>query len=312
MAGILCVGQMVADILVQSVDAVDFHTDTQRVDRILINNGGDCLNTVIDLKKLGADVGMAGIVGKDPLGRYLLGVLKKYGIDDQGIQVDEDVQTSSVVALVNHSGERVFLYYGGTNDILSFENVDKKMIENAKILHVGGTFQLPRLDGEGTKKLFQLAHEYGCFTTMDVTWDTKGKWMESIEPCLEELDLFMPSINEAKEICGTDQVEKISERLKEKGVKNVIIKLGGQGCYVDALGKRYYQGCYHVPVVDTTGAGDAFVSGVLFGLDQGWEIEKITGFASAVSAHCIQKLGATVGIPECKKVLDFIKENGKV
>ncbi|MDC7289011.1 carbohydrate kinase family protein [Blautia schinkii] len=309
MADILCVGQMVADILVQSVDEVNFSTDTKRVDKILINNGGDCLNTAIDLSKLGAKVGFIGAVGQDPLGSYLQNVLKNNGIDDSGLYVDKTSQTSSVVALINSAGERVFLYYGGTNDILSFENVNKEMIADAKIVHVGGTFQLPGLDGEGTRQLFKTAHEHGCFTTMDVTWDTSGKWLDIIEPCLPELDLFMPSINEAKEICKCEEVEKIAESLKERGVKNVIIKLGKQGCYVDAFGKRYYQSPFKVPVVDTTGAGDAFVAGVLYGLHMGWEIERVTRFASAVSAHCIQELGATVGVPEYEKVLDFINEN---
>lgn len=309
MADILCVGQMVADILVQSVDEVNFSTDTKRVDKILINNGGDCLNTAIDLSKLGAKVGFIGAVGQDPLGSYLQNVLKINGIDDSGLYVDETSQTSSVVALINSAGERVFLYYGGTNDILSFENVNKEMITDAKIVHVGGTFQLPGLDGEGTKQLFKTAHEHECFTTMDVTWDTSGKWLDIIEPCLPELDLFMPSINEAKQICKCEKVEKIAEDLKKRGVKNVIIKLGKQGCYVDAFGKRYYQSSFKVPVVDTTGAGDAFVAGVLYSLHMGWEIEAVTRFASAVSAHCIQKLGATVGVPEYEKVLEFIDKN---
>ena len=309
MADILCVGQMVADILVQSVDEVNFSTDTKRVDKILINNGGDCLNTAIDLRKLGAEVGFVGAVGQDPLGSYLQNVLKSNGIDDRGVYVDHTSQTSSVVALINSAGERVFLYYGGTNDILSFDNVNKEMIADAKIVHVGGTFQLPGLDGEGTRKLFKAAHEYDCFTTMDVTWDTSGKWLDIIEPCLPELDLFMPSINEAKEICKCGEVEKIASSLKARGVKNVIIKLGKQGCYVDAFGKCYYQNSFKVPVVDTTGAGDAFVAGVLYGLHRGWEIENVTRFASAVSAHCIQKLGATVGVPQYEKVLDFIDKN---
>lgn len=73
---------------------------------------------------------------------------------------------------------------------------------------------------------------------MDVTWDTTGKWLEIIEPYLPELDLFMPSINEAKEICGTHDEREMTAFLKKKGVKNVIIKLGKRGCYVDAFGSQ--------------------------------------------------------------------------
>lgn len=308
MAKILCVGQMVADILVQNVNNVDFTVDTRRVDRILIKNGGDCLNTAIDLKQLGADVGIVGVLGKDMLGEYLNGIIVAKGIDDSGICFDSVSETSSVVVLINAAGERVFLYYGGSNDVFSFDKIKPDVVQGAKIVHVGGVFMLPKFDGAGAKALFTLAHQHGSLTTMDVTWDASGRWLDIIEPCLPELDLFMPSINEAKEITGLDCPEEISRFLKDKGVKNVIVKLGTQGCYVDAFGKQYYVSAFDVPVVDTTGAGDSFVAGVLYGLAEGWDIEETTRFASAVSAHCIQQLGATAGIPSSETILNFLSQ----
>lgn len=311
MAKILCVGQIVADILVRSVDKIDFSIDTKRVDQIVIKNGGDCLNTAIDLKKLGADVGFCGVLGKDALGKYLQNVLRENGIDDSAIYYDSEANTSSTVALINSEGDRIFLYYGGTNDILSVDKLKMNSLDEASIVHVGGTFLLPKLDGEGTRELFEEAHKRGCLTTMDVTYDTTEKWLDIILPCLKELDLFIPSLNEAKRICGTDVPKEIACFLKEKGVKNVILKLGKKGCYVDAFGKSYYQEAFTVPVVDTTGAGDAFVSGILYGITRGWKIEKTTQFASAVSAQCIQKLGATAGVVSSDKTLEFIEKKMK-
>ena len=309
---ILCVGQMVADILIQGVDEVDFSVDTKRVKSIVIKNGGDCLNTAIDLQYLGNDVGFAGALGADAMGDFLSQTLKSHGIDDSGIKYVNDCETSTVAAIINLKGERVFLYYGGTNDIFCFEHINQDMVRKAKFIHVGGTYLLPRFDGVGATKLFELAHEYGKFTSMDVTWDTTGKWMEIIEPCLKHLDLFMPSINEAKEIAGTEVPEEIADFLKKKGVKNVIIKLGKDGCYVNAFGEEFYQPSYKVKVVDTTGAGDSFVAGVLTGLNQGWNIRKSVQFASAVSAKCIQKLGATTGVPSFGEVIKFIEEYNKI
>lgn len=308
MAKILCVGQMVADILVQNVNGVDFAIDTKRVDRILIKNGGDCLNTAIGLKQLGADVGIVGALGKDMLGEYLHGVIAAQGIDDGGIYFDDASETSSVVVLINAAGERTFLYYGGSNDAFSFEGIDPGVVRGAGIVHVGGTFMLPKFDGEGARALFALAHRHGCMTTMDVTWDATGRWLDIIEPCMPELDLFMPSIGEAERITGLDRPEDMARFLKRKGVKNVIIKLGVRGCYVDAYGRQYYAPAFEVPVVDTTGAGDSFVAGVLYGLAEGWGIERTTRFAAAVGAHCIQQLGATAGIPSSETILDFISQ----
>jgi len=303
---ILCVGQMVVDILVQGMDVLDFSIDTHRVSDISFRNGGDCLNTAIDLKRLGNEIGFTGLLGDDILGRYLLEVLENNRIETRGIRITDKARTSSVIVAINSNGERVFFYYGGANDLFSFNDINQDEIRQFGIIHVGGTFLLPGFDGDGTAKLFELAHRHGKFTSMDVTWDTTGNWMQTIEPCLKHLDIFMPSSGEAEKITGETCPESMAKALIDKGIKNVIIKLGKEGCYVNTFGENFYFPAYKVPVVDTTGAGDAFVAGVLTGISKGWNIGKSVQFASAVSAFCIQTLGATTGIPPFDKVLSFI------
>jgi sugar/nucleoside kinase (ribokinase family) len=297
---------MVADILAQGINTLDFSIDTQRISNISIQNGGDCLNAAIDLRRLGNTIGLAGLVGNDILGRYLLDVLKNNQIETKGVRITDEARTSSVIAAINSKGERVFFYYGGTNDLFSFEDLKPAEIEQFDIIHVGGTFLLPCFDGDGAAKLFELAHQFGKLTTMDVTWDTTGRWMQIIEPCLKHLDLFMPSVGEAEKITGETRPENMAKVLIGQGVKNVIVKLGKEGCYVNAFGQNFYFPAYDVPVVDTTGAGDSFVSGILTGISRGWNIKKSVRFASAVSAFCIQSLGATTGVPSFEKVIDFM------
>ena len=81
---VLCVGQLAADILVRPVDRVDFGVDTKRVDGIDIKNGGDCLNVALGLRRLGASVGFAGLIGEDQLGDYLWNVVRDAGIVVRG------------------------------------------------------------------------------------------------------------------------------------------------------------------------------------------------------------------------------------
>lgn len=305
---ILCVGQMVADVLIQGVDKLGFEVDTQKVSRIVIQNGGDCMNTAIDLKILGNSVGFAGVLGRDIMGEFLLKKLEQNGIDSSGISFLDYCDTSMVAAVINSTGERVFLYYGGSNDEFCIGHVNLNQLRGCKIVHVGGTYMLPKFDGEGACRLFEEAHKCNAFTSMDVTYDTSGKWMEIIEPCLKHLDLFMPSMNEAKNITGTEKPEEISCVLKEKGVKHVIVKMGERGCYVNAFGKEFYQPPFPVNVVDTTGAGDSFVAGILTGINNGWQIEKTVYFASAVSANCIGKLGATAGVISLEETEKFMNK----
>ena len=306
---ILCVGQIVADILVQGIDSLDFNIDTQRVNNIIIQNGGDCLNTAIALNRLGNEIGFVGLIGNDTLGQYLLDVLKNNHIDTAGVRITNKERTSSVIVAINKKGERAFFYYGGANDLFSFDDINSRAIEEFDIIHVGGTFLLPSFDGAGTAKLFELAHKFGKITTMDVTWDTTGRWMQVIEPCLKHLDFFMPSAGEAEKITGETKPESMAKVLMDKGVKNVIIKMGKKGCYINACNEIFYYPAYDVPVIDTTGAGDSFVSGILTGISNGWNIRKSVAFASAVSAFCIQEIGATNGIPSFEQVLQFMEKS---
>lgn len=308
---IICVGQLVADILVKPVDCLDFAIDTKRVGHISMKNGGDCLNTAICLAKLGNRVGFAGKIGDDSFGSFLLDTINGYGIGTKGLKVEKDASTSAVIVAINNQGERVFLYYGGTNDSFSYDDVDVSVIDQCKIVHVGGTFLLPGFDGDGAAKLFKLARSKGKLTSMDVTYDTTGRWLSIIKPCLKHLNLFMPSINEAKYITGKEKPEEIAGFLQNEGVEIVVVKLGKDGCYVKDSGKGFYFPAYDVNVVDTTGAGDSFVAGFLTGVSKGWDLEKCAQFASAVSSHCIQQVGATSGIPGYDDIVRFIEENKK-
>ena len=146
---------------------------------------------------------------------------------------------------------------------------------------------------------------------MDVTSDTTGRWLSVIKPCLRYLNFFMPSYKEAKSITGKEKPEEIADFLQNEGVETVVVKLGKEGCYVKGQGKGFYFPPYDVRVVDTTGAGDSFVAGFLTGLLQKWNLEKCTQFASVVSAHCIQQLGATTGIPGFDEVVKFIEKHNK-
>ena len=135
---ILCVGQLVTDILVKPVDSVDYNVDTKRVEQILLKNGGDALNTAIDLAKLGNKIGFAGKVGDDSFGDFLLKTIKSFDIDSKGLKIVKGASTSSVIVLISEKGERTFLYHGGTNDTFQYEDIDTILIDESKIVLWGG------------------------------------------------------------------------------------------------------------------------------------------------------------------------------
>lgn len=303
---ILCIGEMLADVLVRPVSDVKFDNDCTIVDEILLKPGGDSFNNSIDLAKLGNRVCYVGRLGSDGIGDYLLKEGLAAGIDMSHI-VRSPNPHAKMNILIDSRGNRSFLYYPGTSAELCLNDIDLSLLDRCRLLTVGGTFHLPRLDGAGTAALFKEAKKRGVITAMDVTKDFSNRWNEIISPCYPYLDYFLPSIEQAELIAGTSDEKKIADFLLDGGVGNVAIKLGTRGCYFKNRDTDFYCDCYHVPVAETTGAGDAFVSGFLTGVLKGYEPERCVRLGTACSAQVVQCIGASTGMKDLAAIEEFMR-----
>ena len=91
---------------------------------------------------------------------------------------------------------------------------------------------MPSFDGAGTEKLLKEAKQAGVLCCLDTAWDSTGQWMKKIEGSLPYLDWFMPSFDEARELSGKTAPSEMADLFLAKGVRNVIIKIGKDGCFV--------------------------------------------------------------------------------
>lgn len=296
----MCMGQANVDILVRPVNKVDFDDDAVHVDEIRMVNGGDALNVATNMSRLNNRVAFAGAVGEDMFGQYLRDRMEGLGIDTSSLKVSRIASTATAVCLVSDCGERKFMYCGGANEQFTADDVDMNILMNSGIVFMGGGYELPRFDGDGAARVLQSAQKRGKLTAMDVTWCTSGEW-EKIIPCLQYLDFFMPSQNEARWITGRDEPEAMADELLRMGVKNVIIKQGSKGALLKNARMTYSCAPIQVAVQDTTGAGDAFDSGFLTGLKCKWDLKKAVKFGCATSSFCIQQMGA------CPENINFDK-----
>lgn len=303
---VLCVGEMLVDIIVRPVGDVVFDGGCSMAEQIVWKTGGDAFNNAVILSKLGNVVGYVGRVGNDYAGQFLLEEGKRQGVMMDFVVPSQSPHTKMNI-LLNEAGERAFFYYPGTSREFCFEDIDLELLGQSKIVQVGGTFHLPAFDGDGTERLFWEAHKRNVLTSMDVTKDFSGRWNEVICSCYQYLDYFLPSIDQAIAIAKTENVPDIADFFLERGVKNVIIKLGAEGSYFKNQEMSFYCGCYQVPVAETTGAGDAFVAGFLTGLLKGYGPMQCVQTATAVSAFVVQQIGATEGVRPFHEVLAFIK-----
>lgn len=216
-------------------------------------------------------------------------------------------QTRSLI-LINDRGDRHFLQYPGTSAKFCFEDVDLSLLDKVDILQIGGAFHLPAFDGEGSARLLELARSKGVTTCMDVTKDRTGKWT-AIAPCYPHLDYFLPSIEQAACIAGTEDERRIADYFLERGVGTVAIKLGTRGCYCKNKDQAFYCGRYTVPVAETTGAGRCLCSRILDRTGPRWKSGRLRAVRHRTSAHAVQAFGATAGVPDYDTVRRFMAEH---
>jgi sugar/nucleoside kinase (ribokinase family) len=307
---ITCVGMIATDIIAKPIDELPELGLLQPVDSIAVSTGGCAINASIDLAKLGFDVSLIGSVGDDFFGKFVLDELHKYNVNSQGVVVSPKVKTGASLCCIQAKGERRFLYCGAANEEFRLEDVDWAIIERSDIVFVGGTLLLNSFVGEPCSRLLKKSQELGKITALDTVYDYTARWMSSLRPCMPYIDYFMPSYDEAVYLARERDPEKMSDVFLSMGSKNIIIKLGKDGCFFknsDGL-KKYYPTYEFIRPVDTVGAGDAFCAGFLGGLSSGWTLDECIRFGNAVGTYCIMDVGASTGIKPKKDILAFVKK----
>jgi sugar/nucleoside kinase (ribokinase family) len=310
MSDIVCVGILVADVLGKPVDSLPEKGKLGLVEKMSLQIGGCAANVVIDLARLGLKSTIIGKIGEDNFGRFLLDTLNSEKVNVSGLKLDKDVSTSASMVMISGDGERSILHSFGANAVFCFEDIDLDIVKKSKILLIAGTFLMPGFDGEGTRRLLKFAKENNVLCCMDTAWDSKGQWLKKIESSLGYLEWFMPSYDEAREMSNLTDPAEIAEFFCSKGVKNVIIKLGNEGCFVKPENVKGYKvpAFDKVKVIDTSGAGDSFCAGFIAGLSNGWDIAECANFANAVGAHCIMQIGTTTGIRSIEETKEFMRD----
>ncbi len=290
-----CVGVLVADVIVRPVDQWPRQGSLVLVDDLELHSGGLAHTTGVALAKLGVPTAVVGCVGADRLGEFLIDVLRRHGVEAY-VRQHATTRTSATVVLVAGNGERSFLHLQGANARLGPQDVPEALLARSRIVHLGGYFLLPALDGDPAAALLRRAKGMGCLTSLDVAWDAHGRWMDVLAPCLPYVDLLFGNREELACVTGLQEPARIAAALRDLGVGIVAVKLGAEGAYVDASDWRGRLPAFSVEVVDTTGAGDAFCAGFLAGYLAGWDAQRTTRFANAVGAMCVTAVGGSTGI----------------
>jgi len=299
---ILCVGQIVADVVVRPVDSLPAAGTTSLVSDLRLTAGGCAANTASVLAKFGVDAIVLGLVGRDALADAVLAQLAGNGVDTSGVSRDASVETSAVIVVVDSQGERSFMYRDGGNERLSMDVVSDAVLRRSDFVHVGGAMKLLNLD---LAALLTRARGFGCTTSLDTDWDPRGTWLASLEQALPQIDYLLTNEDEGRMLTGLSDPEEIGANLLARGPRAVVVKQGNHGATLVTGAAVRHCPTFDVDVVDTTCAGDAFAAGFVYALSQGWELAGAVKFANAAGALCTTELSHD-GIVSLEGTMDFM------
>jgi len=240
--------------------------------------------------RLGLRVLFVGKVGADALGEFMLRGMAEVGVDVSAVQRLPHMKTGITVSL-SEPRDRAMLTFPGTIAELRAEDVSDELLRSARHLHVSSAFLQKKLLPD-LASLFARAKALGCSTSLDTGWDPAERWDGRVQAALADVDVFMPNEEEAPPLAQMPNAEEALVVLAEK-VSVVAVKLGARGAIAAAGQERASCPAYPVQAVDTTGAGDSFDAGFVFGYLNGWALERSLRLGCACGALSIRAAGGT-------------------
>lgn len=286
------IGFAVLDILGRPVTRIPEGGRADYIEEIRMTVAGTAAATAVDCAILGLRTQMVTTVGADDMGDFLIAKMQKFGVDCGMVERDATVQTSSTILPVRPNGERPALHVPGTAATFRIPEGKLDAALDARVIHVGGTGLLKAFDGAPTVATLKRAKELGRITTFDLIQATPETFA-LVKPCLAYIDYFVPSIEEAGEMAGSQDPATTARFFKDLGVRNAVLTMGGDGVYVSPeQGADFTLPAHDIQVVDTTGCGDSFTAGVIVGLLKGWDLRQTCRFAGAVAAQVAMGLGS--------------------
>ena len=269
----------------------------------VVGPGGKGSNQAIAASRLNGEVSFITKVGKDSHSEMAFNLYKEAGVKTHSIIQDEKLFTGVAGIMIDKDGNNAINIVSGAAEHLVSEDIDNKIetIKNSEIFLT----QMETPD-EVTIYALKKAKEHKCITILNPAPARKID-----EGNFKLIDFFTPNETEAefylnKKIETDSDIKNSADEFLNKGVKNVIITLGEKGIYFANKNEKFFLEAYKLkqPVIDTTGAGDAFNGALAVGLANDLNIKEALIFANKVAGISTTRLGAAASMPLAKELED--------
>ncbi|HCD44130.1 MAG TPA: carbohydrate kinase family protein [Lachnoclostridium sp.] len=298
---VLIAGTPNIDLIVPPYDELPGPGEEIRVDNMYVQCGGGVAITAIGLSKLGMKTMIYGAVHNDLFGEFILQEMRKYGVNFETRLSEKSTGLS--IALDVNKDRRFITYDGCVNEVMP-KDIPKDLLEKTRHTHL--TNYRGRIDLEEYLQFIEDAHRAGATVSMDVGWDDTGLWDECIFEITKKLDVFFINDKELMEYtraAGFDAgIEKLSVFCS-----HAAIKMGARGSRLLTGGEVIHGKAYSVISLDTTGAGDSFNAGYLYGFLNGLSPEECLKAANFCGASSVQGYGGYEKVPNLKQLKEELK-----
>lgn len=287
------------------------------------NPGGAPTNVLACLAKLGKRTAFIGKVGDDDFGRFLHTVLVERGISTKGLVFDSEVTTTLAFVHLQPDGERSFSFFRnpGADTRLQPEDVNEALFD-AQIFHFGSLSLTHEPARSATLAGLELARRRNLLVSYDpnlrpLLWPNLEEARTRILSVMDQVDIVKLSREELEFLTGSNDLERSSDRFRQEyGIRMLLVTLGREGCWYRVGDLSGYIPGFEVNSIDTTGAGDAFLGGMLFQVLQRdkdleeWtaeEMDESVTFANAVGALVTTRRGAIPAMPTLSEVQELLE-----
>ena len=299
---IVC-GSCVVDILVRPIPLQSAVGAGKLIaaDPIAITTGGIVSNAGIAMARLGMRAAAFSYVGDDRWGQIIRDRYQEENVAVDCLMTHPTWGTSTTAVLIDKNGERSFAHAVGAPKRLDsqvfLQHAD--YFARSRSMLLGYYSLLPNLESE-LPQVLQAIQSVNCLTAMDAAGD--GGSMNPLSEILPHLDIYIPSLNEARHQTGESNTSRMIECYRDHGAKGTLgIKLGSRGALLSSADGKFLQISAVSPpgdVVDTTGAGDCFYAGLLTGLLRGMDLQQCGQLACAAGAACVTEIGASTAMAD--------------
>ncbi len=301
---LLVIGEINPDLILQGQDIQPAFGQAEKlVDNAELVIGSSAVIVACGAAKLGLKTAFIGIVGDDIFGQFMLKAMAEKGIDTRHCQVNKSLATGFSVIL-SQPQDRAILTYAGSISALQVSDIDLRVLQEARHLHLSSFFLLDKLRPD-VPSLFKAAKKQGLSTSLDTNWDPSGNWDDGLFETFTHTDVFFPNEEELLRISREERLEPALTKLSQQ-VPTLAVKLGAEGGFARQGNEEARAGILPIKVVDTTGAGDSFDAGFLYGYLQGWSLNKSLQLACACGSLSTRGVGGTGAQASLEEALEAV------